>query len=244
MALPSVSRKLNSIGSTSSLPASIFEKSRMSLSSVSRESAECLAMFRYSRCSSVEIGFEDQLGHADNAVHGRANFVAHGGQKFAFGEIGGVGGFAAFFELGLDFFEVGDVEESAFDDVGAQLGIGDYAYIFENPERLIVGAAQAALHVADLAERKKLREEAFAIRRIEIEAGGGKVEQFLARIVAEDRGASGVAVENFTLHGAAVDGGERTFEKQAMALFAGGELQDVGGELAIHHRGDGYDGEN
>ena len=71
--------------SSSSLPASILEKSRMSLMSVSSESAESLTMSRYSRCSRVKSGVEHQFGHADDAVHRRANFVAHVGQKFALG---------------------------------------------------------------------------------------------------------------------------------------------------------------
>ena len=36
------------------------------------------------RCRSVEFGSQQQFGHADDAVHGRANFVAHVGEEFAF----------------------------------------------------------------------------------------------------------------------------------------------------------------
>ena len=35
--------------------------------------------------------FEQQLGHADDAVHGSANLVAHVGEKFALGAIGPFG---------------------------------------------------------------------------------------------------------------------------------------------------------
>ena len=48
-------RRLNSIGSSSSRPASIFEMSRMSLRSVSSESADPLSASRYSRCSRVSV---------------------------------------------------------------------------------------------------------------------------------------------------------------------------------------------
>ena len=39
----------------------------------------------------TEIGVESQTGHADDAVHGRADFVAHIGQKFALGAAGRFG---------------------------------------------------------------------------------------------------------------------------------------------------------
>jgi len=48
-----LSRRLNSIGSSSTLPASILEKSRMSLMMASSESAEARAVSMSSRCSGV-----------------------------------------------------------------------------------------------------------------------------------------------------------------------------------------------
>ena len=35
-----------------------------------------------------QVGVEQQRGHADDAVHGRADFVAHVGQEFGLGERG------------------------------------------------------------------------------------------------------------------------------------------------------------
>ena len=46
-------RRLKSMDSNSSLPASILEKSRISLIRVSKESAEIFTMVRYSRCSEL-----------------------------------------------------------------------------------------------------------------------------------------------------------------------------------------------
>ena len=40
-----------------------------------------------------ERGVQRQLGHADDAVHRRADFVAHVGEKVALGAVGGFGGF-------------------------------------------------------------------------------------------------------------------------------------------------------
>ena len=93
MAWPRWSRTLNSMGSRLSLPTSIFEKSRMSLMTVSSESAEYLTAFRYSRCDGSSSVSSSQFGHPDNAVHGRADLVTHVGQEFALGAAGGIGGF-------------------------------------------------------------------------------------------------------------------------------------------------------
>ena len=71
-----------SCSSSSSLPASIFEKSRMSLmtpSSASPERAGGLDVARAASPSSV--GVAQQLEHADDAVHRRADLVAHVGQE-------------------------------------------------------------------------------------------------------------------------------------------------------------------
>ena len=88
----SASRREKGIGSRLSLPASILEKSRMSLMTVRSESAELLTRPRYSRCRGVKLGVEGQLGHADDAVHRRADLVAHVGEKLALGPAGGLGG--------------------------------------------------------------------------------------------------------------------------------------------------------
>ena len=65
----------------------------MSLISASRETAELFTMSRYSRCSRASSVLERQFGHADDAVHGGADFMAHVGQEFALGAVGGFGGF-------------------------------------------------------------------------------------------------------------------------------------------------------
>ena len=76
------SRRSNGDASSSSLPASIFEKSRMSLMIVEQRLAptpdRCPAK---SRCSASSVVVEQQLGHADDAVHRRADLVAHVGEE-------------------------------------------------------------------------------------------------------------------------------------------------------------------
>ena len=67
--------------SSSSLPASIFEKSRMSLMTRAAPRPRCCTVSAYSRCSASRSAFEQQVGHADHAVERRADLVAHVGQE-------------------------------------------------------------------------------------------------------------------------------------------------------------------
>ena len=59
---------------------------------VSRASPLLRIVSTNSRCSAVERRVEQQLGHADHAIHGRADLVAHIGQKFRLGPVGTGGG--------------------------------------------------------------------------------------------------------------------------------------------------------
>jgi hypothetical protein len=69
-------------------PASIFEKSRMSLMMVS--SASPLSrMVPRSRAARRERRVQQQAAHADHRVHRRADLVAHGRQEGALGLVGG-----------------------------------------------------------------------------------------------------------------------------------------------------------
>ena len=53
------------------------------------------------------VGVEHQIGHAQNGVHRRADFVAHVRQEFALGAIGRFGQFLGDFQLllGLPQFD-------------------------------------------------------------------------------------------------------------------------------------------
>ena len=66
---------------------------------------------RYSRCSAVEFGVQHQLGHADDAVHRRADFVAHVGQEFALGPVGLLGRFLGLMQGFLGMLAFGDVAQ-------------------------------------------------------------------------------------------------------------------------------------
>ena len=52
-----------------------------------------------------EIGFESQLGHAENAVHRRPDLVAHVGQEFALGPVGLAGLALGLFQFGRPFLD-------------------------------------------------------------------------------------------------------------------------------------------
>ncbi len=50
---------------------------------VSSASALFSTVSAYSRCSQVQVGVEQECGHADDAVHRRADLVAHVGEELA-----------------------------------------------------------------------------------------------------------------------------------------------------------------
>ncbi len=66
----------------------------------SSASADVLTASRYSRCYGIERGVEQQLRHADDAVHRRPNLMAHIGQKLALGLAGGFGLILSLKQLG------------------------------------------------------------------------------------------------------------------------------------------------
>ncbi len=57
----------------------------------------------------VELGLEEQAGHADDTVHGRADFVAHVGEELALGPVAGLGHVLGLDELRLVLAALGDV---------------------------------------------------------------------------------------------------------------------------------------
>ena len=89
-----VRRRSKSTFSSSSLPASILEKSRMSLMMPSRFLPERCTVSAYLRCVLGQPGFQQQLGHAQHAVHRRADLVAHAGEERALRVVGRFGRFA------------------------------------------------------------------------------------------------------------------------------------------------------
>ena len=73
----------NSMDSSSSWPASIFEKSRMSLMMVSSASPELAHRLRVLALLRRQRRVEQQPRHADHPVHRRPDLVAHRGQELA-----------------------------------------------------------------------------------------------------------------------------------------------------------------
>ena len=104
------SRRSKSMVSSSSLPASIFEKSRMSLMIASSASPDCAHRLRRTRAArGVSSRVEQQLGHADHAVHRRADLVAHLGQELALGPARRLRRVARLPQLLLGALALGDV---------------------------------------------------------------------------------------------------------------------------------------
>ena len=64
----------------------------MSLMTVSSASADDLTISQVLALLGGEVGVEHELGHADDAVHRRADLVAHVGQELALRAVGRLGG--------------------------------------------------------------------------------------------------------------------------------------------------------
>ena len=99
------------LSSISSLPDSIFERSRMSLINSSRCWPLLWIVSRYSWRSDsfCFVAATKHFGEAKNRVHRRADFVAHAGEEFALGPIGRFGGVLGIAELDVLLFELADV---------------------------------------------------------------------------------------------------------------------------------------
>ena len=90
-ATPSISPESeNAVSSSSSRPASIFEKSSTSSMMRSSACADSRMVATVRRCGAVEALALQHLDHAEHAVHRRADLVAHGGEE---GRLRLVGGF-------------------------------------------------------------------------------------------------------------------------------------------------------
>ncbi len=76
-----------------------------------RSSASALdrMVSEYSRCCGRQVGVEQQPGHADDAVHRRADFVAHVGEEFRLEPHRLERDVARLRELGGDLFARADV---------------------------------------------------------------------------------------------------------------------------------------
>ena len=70
-----------------------------------------------------QLGFCQQLGHAEHAVHRRADLVAHIGEEFGLGAVGEHRLALRFLELLLAFLELGDVGRRA-DQIERAVGRG------------------------------------------------------------------------------------------------------------------------
>ena len=98
-----------------------------------------------------QLSLQQQLVHANDAVHGSANFVAHVGEEAALGAIGGIGGFAGVDELGLVALLFGDLLGDAGDADQVSLWIANGKGAVANPFLLAVGGEDAVFDFDRLA---------------------------------------------------------------------------------------------
>ncbi len=186
----------------------------------------------------IERGVEQKIGHADDAIHRGANFVAHGCEEFALGGAGAFGELLGALEFALDFLAAGDVDEAAFDDAGMGAGFIDEVGVFEHPDGAAVAAAEARLEIGKLAIIGKGFDAVFFVggfNEFDVRARGEKVG---ARIVAEGAGAGVVAVENEAVERGAVERRHGAFEDEAIAFVAKSQLGGVRGEFTVEDGGE------
>ncbi|MCX6606309.1 MAG: hypothetical protein NTV52_22335, partial [Acidobacteria bacterium] len=88
----------------------------------------------------VEGGIDEEVGKADDAIHGGADFVAHSGEEIGFGAGGGFGGVFRVAEGEFGGFAVGDVLEGSVEADEAAVGI---KFGFSSADRPDVGAIGA-----------------------------------------------------------------------------------------------------
>ena len=106
-----ISESETGIDSISNCPASIFERSRMSLMMPSNEKAELADGQNHALLFGIQFAFAQQIDHADHAIpHRRPDLVAHGGQESAFGFVGATGILVRQLQLFLCLHHFGNVE--------------------------------------------------------------------------------------------------------------------------------------
>ncbi len=81
----------------------------MSLMTVISASADVITDAERFALLGRQFGVEQQFRHADDAVHRRADFVAHIGEELAFGAVGRLGRVAGLLERQFGVLAVGDV---------------------------------------------------------------------------------------------------------------------------------------
>ena len=90
-------------------------------------------------------GLGVQLPGATHPVHGGANFVAHVGEKLAFGTVGSLGGVFGFLQNVLIKPAVGDVFRGSNHTIEFAFGVQDRKCAVADPAQVPVGADNAVL---------------------------------------------------------------------------------------------------
>ena len=106
---------------SSNLPASIFAKSRMSLMMPSSAWPERVTLSTQPPLAVVQRRRREQVGHAEHAVHRRADLVAHRRQELRLREIGGLGLLARPDQLRFRALAFGDVAQNAGEEHSSPL---------------------------------------------------------------------------------------------------------------------------
>jgi hypothetical protein len=95
----------------------------------------------------VELGVGQDVGHADDAVERRADFMAHGGEKFALGALSGLRFFGQLLLLGHGRAGLGDVLDLGDEMQGLTLAIAGEGDVEVDPDDAAILVIVALLHV-------------------------------------------------------------------------------------------------
>ena len=123
-----MSARLNATGCNFNLPASILEKSRMSLMIPSSDLPAWLICATYSCWLSASPVFSNRCAIPSTAFSGDADFVAHVGEKVAFCSAGRFSGNLGGTQLGLDLFLARDIIGDADKAFGSPARVTDHRY--------------------------------------------------------------------------------------------------------------------
>ena len=177
---------------------------------VSSESAEPLTMLEVLPLLGGQLGVQGQLGHAEDAVHGRADLVAHVGQELALGAVGGLGGLLALAQRLVDPLELGHGPREL---LGAlRQGVGDPPLLLHLlaeplglPASLLLGQGALVLAPLGLAELLRLPLHLLGLLEEVDEHGDLRLEDLgHDRLGQEVDRADGIAAEDLGV--AAVEG--------------------------------------
>ena len=186
-----------------------------------------------------QLGGERELGHADDAVHRRADLVAHVRQELALGAARLFGRLARVPQRLFGLLPLGDVDDRSLDHAGSVVPLIDDDRVQQRPDDAAVFLPQLPLEAAQRACRHELRDERVAIGLARVVVGQhGLGETLFAGGIPENPREGVIAVQQPSIGRRLVDAGEAAVEERAVARFGALQLARLRREPPIDNRRD------